>query len=244
MTNEDVEQSIEEQIAYIISKVDVTRQESEKENPDFNLILENLDNINRQGRNILRKTIKNLPKGDLVNQLKELIKKIRINAMLSHCPISKGIKKEEKTRKKYILTKQDKGILRLIESNALKARKLIEEIVNTSDLKNMLPNELCTLLDKTVNFGTVKDLQKLLNAGMDIEQTDHMDRTALQIASALGKKEMVEMLLERGANVNSIVRFHGRIPLTALDAARDRNNKEIIKILLSHGAKTGRELTE
>ena len=57
-----------------------------------------------------------------------------------------------------------------------------------------------------------------------------------------GNKSAVEMLISRGANINSVFMYHGSIPMTALDAAKEGRKNEIISMLLAHGAKTGSEL--
>lgn len=97
-------------------------------------------------------------------------------------------------------------------------------------------------LDHAIQFGTTDELFSLFDNGMDIDQVDFQDRTALQLMSYRGKKDCVERLLTMGANINHISMYQGRIPLTALDAAREARRTEIIELLLAHGAKTGKEL--
>lgn len=104
------------------------------------------------------------------------------------------------------------------------------------------PNELRRLLDNALQRGTKIDLESLFDDGMDINQEDFEGRTALMISAANGKKDTVEMLLRRGADVNRVFVYHGRIPMTALDAAQQTGNSEIANMLLALGAKTGEEL--
>lgn len=104
------------------------------------------------------------------------------------------------------------------------------------------PNDLHRKLDHALQYGTLEDLEALFSEGMDINQTDWEGRTALQLLAFKGNKEGVEMLLGRGADVNAIFMYQGRVPQTALDAAREVNKTEVIEILLARGAKTGREI--
>lgn len=104
------------------------------------------------------------------------------------------------------------------------------------------PNDLRRMLDHTLQFGTTADLEALFDDGMDVNQDDFEKRTALMMSSFRGKKDAVEMLIRRGADVNRVFMYHDRIPQTALDAARESGKTAIVEILLAHGAKTGKEL--
>lgn len=103
-------------------------------------------------------------------------------------------------------------------------------------------NELMRLLDHALQYGTQTDLEALFDDGMSIDQVDYSGRTALQIAVFQGRKNIVETLLSRGANVNCICMYQGRIPLTALDAANESRKTEIAQMLIARGAKTGQEI--
>lgn len=112
------------------------------------------------------------------------------------------------------------------------------------NLQDEHPAKLRELMDNTLEFGTTTDLEALFDDGMDINQTDHQDRTALMMSAARGKKDAVEMLLKRGADVNIVMKYQGRLPKTALDAATENGKTEIANILLAHGAKKGSELPQ
>lgn len=118
----------------------------------------------------------------------------------------------------------------------------MEGFNNSQDQEPINPNEQRKLLDRTLQYGTVEDLEKLFNEGMDINQTDFEGRTALQLMSFRGNKAAVEMLIARGANVNYVFMYQGRIPMSALDAAREAKKNEVVDVLLAHGAKPGKEL--
>ncbi len=104
------------------------------------------------------------------------------------------------------------------------------------------PNQQRKLLDRALQYGAIDDLRKLVDEGMNINQTDFEGRTALQLMAFKGNKVAVEMLITRGADVNCIFMYQGRIPMSALDAAREAGKTEIEDVLLAHGAKTGAEL--
>jgi len=106
------------------------------------------------------------------------------------------------------------------------------------------PNELMRQMEHALQFGNTSDLEALFDGGMDINQTDFEGRTALMMSSVRGEKDAVEMLIRRGAEVNFVFMYQGRIPQTALDAARESRKSEIEQILLAHGAKTGKELRQ
>lgn len=106
------------------------------------------------------------------------------------------------------------------------------------------PNELMKVLDDVLQRGTTRDLEALFDEGMRVDQTDFEGRTSLQLASFKGDNERILMLFRRGADVNKVFMYQGRIPMSALDAAREGRKKETEKMLLEHGAKTGKELTQ
>jgi len=106
------------------------------------------------------------------------------------------------------------------------------------------PNERMKQMDYALQYGNKMDLEALFDAGIDINQTDFEGRTALMMSTVQGKKDTVEMVIRRGADINFIFMYQSRIPKTALDAARACRHAEIEQILLKHGAQTGKELQQ
>ncbi len=98
-----------------------------------------------------------------------------------------------------------------------------------TDKKGKYSNILDAALDK--NIAAVK---KFVKADPNsVKETDESGRTALHIASHLASKEMVELLLEKGADPNK-KDISGRTPV---DFAIVGSNPVIEKALKSHGGK-------
>jgi ankyrin repeat protein len=115
---------------------------------------------------------------------------------------------------------------------------------NTEVQEDVNPNELRKMMDHVLQRGTISDLEALLDSGVDVNQGDFEGRTALMLSSAQGKRDVVEMLLARGADVNRVFMYHDRIPMSALDAARQSGHFEIADTLDALGAKSGKELNQ
>jgi len=79
---------------------------------------------------------------------------------------------------------------------------------------------------------SIKHLQLLIKLGANIEQTDKNRRTALMIASSLGRIEALKQLIKYKARLNTYDKFGW----TALMLAVYYNQKEVVKLLLSSGA--------
>ena len=80
-----------------------------------------------------------------------------------------------------------------------------------------------------------------LNKGAQINAVDHRNAlTPLRSADKKGFKDIVEVLLDRGANVEVKNRYGG----TLLQSAAVRGDKALVKLLLNHHAElSNRELS-
>lgn len=97
-------------------------------------------------------------------------------------------------------------------------------------------------VDKVL-FGPPENLIAQVDNGvMGVNDTDSQGRTPVMMMTARGKREALEELLGRGADPNRIIMFQNRIPMSALDAARQTNRPDLERVLLDAGAKSGREL--
>ena len=75
-------------------------------------------------------------------------------------------------------------------------------------------------------------VERLVKAGADLNQPIEEFATCLQLASKIGRCEVIDVLLKEGANVNLNGGWYG----SALQVAARYGNAEVVKILLAHGA--------
>jgi hypothetical protein len=86
--------------------------------------------------------------------------------------------------------------------------------------------------------GNIEAVKQHLAAGTDVEVKDNNGFTPLHIAT----REVAELLIAKGADVNAIVasgQYQGKTPL---DAAIQVGRPEVADLLRKHGGKTGEEL--
>jgi hypothetical protein len=86
---------------------------------------------------------------------------------------------------------------------------------------------------KAVRAGDVAAVKQLLESGVPADTKYRYDRTALSFAADRGNREIVELLLAKGADVNAKDTFYGMPPLVA---ALQAGHVEIVKLLLAKGA--------
>ncbi|GAU35557.1 hypothetical protein TSUD_384050 [Trifolium subterraneum] len=85
----------------------------------------------------------------------------------------------------------------------------------------------------SANEGDIDGIREVLESGVSVNFRDIDGRTALHIAACQGLTHVVELLLEKGADVDPKDRW-GSTPLA--DAIFYKNN-DVIKLLENHGAK-------
>lgn len=73
----------------------------------------------------------------------------------------------------------------------------------------------------------------LLDKGADINAQTPTGETALTVASGNGYKDVVKLLINRGANVNI---KGGRSNVTPIKVARERGHEDIVTLLKNYGA--------
>ena len=88
-------------------------------------------------------------------------------------------------------------------------------------------------------YGNIEAVKQHLSAGVDVNaKTKTYGRTPLRWAAWGGHKEIVELLIAKGADVNAQL-DDGWTPL---NFAIDFKKTEIVDLLRKHGGKTGEEL--
>jgi len=99
--------------------------------------------------------------------------------------------------------------------------------------------ELEALIDAIKN-GDIEAVKKFLPAGTDVNLKvwNNISRTPLHQAARSRRKEIAELLIAKGADVNAKTK-RGETPL---DEAIEHNHTETADLLRKHGGKTGEEL--
>ena len=96
-----------------------------------------------------------------------------------------------------------------------------------------------TSTHQAVFVGNIGAIKQHLNAGLDVEaKDDKFVGTFLHWASAGGQKEIVELLIAKGADVNA----KNERDETPLDCGIKNKRSKISDLLHKHGGKTGEEL--
>jgi ankyrin repeat protein len=99
--------------------------------------------------------------------------------------------------------------------------------------KNLKLNPLC----EAVTHNDMESFDTLLESGVDLEDTDYNNFTALMYAAYRGRLEMAKKLLERGANIECRDSV-GNTPLLRACFSHGYNEKgtDMINLLISFGA--------
>ncbi|MFZ2149018.1 MAG: ankyrin repeat domain-containing protein [Sedimentisphaerales bacterium] len=89
-------------------------------------------------------------------------------------------------------------------------------------------------LQSAAFFGDLARVKAFLDAGFDVNQKNALGVTALYSAASGGHKEVVELLLAEGADINEKTAAYTDV--TTLHAAAREGHKEIVEVLLAAGA--------
>ena len=108
--------------------------------------------------------------------------------------------------------------------------KLIFALLITSCLHAQEQNEVFW---KAAKNNDIQTLKALLDKGIDVDVKTQYGATALMFATDKGNLEVVNLLLEKGANPNINDTFYGSSPFLL---SFSKGNIEIIKSMLNHGA--------
>ena len=79
-------------------------------------------------------------------------------------------------------------------------------------------------------------------AGVDVNAKDKYGESPLLFAATFGHKEIAELLIANGADVNTKIEVGDYKGQTPLDGAIQWNRTETADLLRKHGGKTGEEL--
>ena len=98
------------------------------------------------------------------------------------------------------------------------------------------------LIREAVKTGNIKAVKQHLDAGVDVNAIGKYGRTPLHYAATRGLKKIIELLIARGADVNTKIEVGDYKGHTPLDGAIQWNHPETADLLRKHGGKTGEEL--
>lgn len=91
--------------------------------------------------------------------------------------------------------------------------------------------ELDYMLLECIENDEIDKAKELIQAGADVHAVDSYGRNALMVAAGHGYLDIVKLLLEKGANVNTLI--NGRSPLKS---AAYCGHFDVVKLLIEHGA--------
>ena len=95
---------------------------------------------------------------------------------------------------------------------------------------------------EAVKAGNIEAVKQHLDAGADVNAKDRYGRTPLNYAATRGLKEIIELLIAKGADVNTKIEVGDYKGQTPLDGAIQWNHPETADLLRKHGGKTSEEL--
>ena len=95
---------------------------------------------------------------------------------------------------------------------------------------------------EAVKTGNIEAVKQHLDAGADVNAKGKYGRTPLHYAASRGLNKIIELLIARGADVNTKIEVGDYKGQTPLDGAIQWNQTETADLLRKHGGKTGAEL--
>ena len=97
-------------------------------------------------------------------------------------------------------------------------------------------------IHEAANKGNIEVVKQHLADGADVNAENEDGWTPLLHAAGYGHKEIAELLIDKGADVNAIIVSGHLKGQTSLDFASVLKSTELANLLRKHGAKPGEEL--
>ena len=116
-----------------------------------------------------------------------------------------------------------------------------ETVVDAAKPEQSTAKALDISIHDAALFGNIEAIKQHLAAGTDVDAKTDVGTTPLFYAAADGQKEIAELLITNGADVNA-KSSDDTLLITPLDAAIKSNQTEFADLLRKHAAKTGEEL--
>jgi len=95
---------------------------------------------------------------------------------------------------------------------------------------------------EAVKTGNIEAVKQHLDAGADVNAKGKYGRAPLHYAASRGLKKIIELLIARGADVNTKIEVGDYIGQTPLDGAIQWERTGSAELLRKHGGKTAEEL--
>ena len=95
-------------------------------------------------------------------------------------------------------------------------------------------------LNEAASIGDIELVGSLIDKGDAIDVSNDGNKTALQCAAMNGQKDVVELLLAKGARIDAQESYAGR---TALHYAAEKGHKGIVELLINKGADINAKIT-
>jgi hypothetical protein len=112
----------------------------------------------------------------------------------------------------------------------------------TKTISKVKESAIDEFTEEAVLLGDIKKVEEAITVGADVNARDRRGHTLLHIAVERGNKEIAELLIAKGADVNpknANIEFDGatyEVNGAPLNAAAERGNKEIAELLIAKGA--------
>ena len=110
----------------------------------------------------------------------------------------------------------------------------------TPELPTAKPPDIS--IREAVKIGNIEAVKQHLDAGAEVNAKGRYGRTPLHYAATRGLKKIIELLIARGADVNTKIEVGDYKGQTPLDGAIQWNHTETADLLRVIGGKTAEEL--
>ena len=120
--------------------------------------------------------------------------------------------------------------------------KPVEPVVEAAQPETTTAKAPDISIREAVKTGNIEAVKQHLDAGADVNAKGKYGRTPLHYAATRGLKKIIELLIARGADVNTKIEVGDYKGQTPLDGAIQWDRTETAALLRKHGAKTAEEL--
>jgi len=120
--------------------------------------------------------------------------------------------------------------------------KPVEPVVEAAQPETTTAKAPDISIREAVKTGNIEAVKQHLDAGADVNAKGKYGRTPLHYAATRGLKKIIELLIARGADVNTKIEVGDYKGQTPLDGAIQWDRTETAALLRKHGGKISEEL--